>query len=992
MTTIPTAAITVTWDGSVGTGAWATGANWDSGSVPGTGDDLVFDANAANSQFTLTLGANRTARGLTFAATGSNGFTFNSGNQLTLTAGGITNNNTSTQTFDADVRANATQTWAATSGDLDFNNVLINRNITLTGANNFDIAGTLTVQSSRLITNNGTGSFTINNIDTSAVSTRLLTITGTNDTTISGLISNAGRIRKQGAGTLTISGANTYTGTTILNGGTVIIGDNASFGTGQIDFNNITIDGGGVARNIANTSRLVNTLRFGGTSDIELSGGMTLTSNRQIYADGTGAYEISGDVTLSHNTTNRTLTVRGANDLTISGDISNGASATAGRLTKSDAGTLTLSGTNTYDGTTDINAGTVIITGDNSGLSGQFRLDNGDVHVGAADAFGSGELRLANGDIQAIGAARTITNNTITLAGNGTIIEGSQDVEFTGAMTATDGNRTMTVNNTGDTTFGDIALSNNATSRRLTLNGTGNTTLSGAITNGSGGATAGLLTINNTGTTTISGTNTYDGTTDINNGTVVITGDNSGISGQFRLDNGDVQVGAANAFGTGELRFANGDIRAIGSSRTVTNNITMGGNGTIIEGTEDLTFTGTATLNGNRVINVTNTGLTTFGNIDLSNSTSNRTLTLTHGAGSDVVIDGVISNGSSSNSRLTKNGAGTLTLTGDNTYTNITTLNAGTLNIGDGGTTGSLTSNITNKSAVVFNRSNGSTYANIISNVGTVEKTGSGNLTFSGDNTYTGATTVSNGPLTLAHKDALGSAASGTTADSGATLALTNNITVASEAVTNNGTVTNTSGTNTFNGVISGSGVLTTTAGNLTLSNTNTYSGNTTVGSGTTLTLSADDALGTGSTTVNSGGTLALTGGITVDQTSYDLSGTGNASAGAIQNLSGSNRLTGDITLSADTTFQSDAGTLNIGTDVDGSFYEVSGDQITLGSNNLTFDGDGISILRADLTGTGNLIKNGDGQFIMANGTNAWTGTTQINDGEMVLATYFNDA
>ncbi len=98
----------------------------------------------------------------------------------------------------------------------------------------------------RLITSNTTGTFTVNDVDLSAATGRLLTFIGTNDTTISGLISNAGRIRKQGTGTLTITGTNTYT--TILNGGTVVFGDNASFGTGQIDFNNIIIDGGGVAR------------------------------------------------------------------------------------------------------------------------------------------------------------------------------------------------------------------------------------------------------------------------------------------------------------------------------------------------------------------------------------------------------------------------------------------------------------------------------------------------------------------------------------------------------------------------------------------------------------------------------------------------------------------------------------------------------------------------------------------------------------------------
>jgi hypothetical protein len=134
-----------TWDGSTD-GSWSDATNGDSDpALPANGDDLIFDANAANSQFSITLGANRTARGLTFAATGSNGFTCATGNQLTLSAGGITNSNSFTQTFDADGRINSNQSWAATSGNLDFSNVLINRNLVLTGSNDIDFGGTLTV-------------------------------------------------------------------------------------------------------------------------------------------------------------------------------------------------------------------------------------------------------------------------------------------------------------------------------------------------------------------------------------------------------------------------------------------------------------------------------------------------------------------------------------------------------------------------------------------------------------------------------------------------------------------------------------------------------------------------------------------------------------------------------------------------------------------------------------------------------------------------------
>ena len=85
-------------------------------------------------------------------------------------------------------------------------------------------------------------------------------------------------------------------------------------------------------------------------------------------------------------------------------------------------------------------------------------------------------------------------------------------------------------------------------------------------------------------------------------------------------------------------------------------------------------------------------------------------------------------------------GTGTLILTGTNTYTGGTTINAGTLQIGAGGATGSVSGNIVDNAALVFDRSNALTYGGIISGTGSVTQAGTGTLTLSGTNTYTGAT------------------------------------------------------------------------------------------------------------------------------------------------------------------------------------------------------------------------------------------------------------
>jgi autotransporter-associated beta strand protein len=94
---------------------------------------------------------------------------------------------------------------------------------------------------------------------------------------------------------------------------------------------------------------------------------------------------------------------------------------------------------------------------------------------------------------------------------------------------------------------------------------------------------------------------------------------------------------------------------------------------------------------------------------------------------------------------LTKSGSGTVTLGGSNSYSGGTTVSAGKLV----GTTASLQGDVTNNAAVEFSQSANGTYAGAMGGTGSLTKSGAGALTLSGNSTYTGATTVSAGQLTV---------------------------------------------------------------------------------------------------------------------------------------------------------------------------------------------------------------------------------------------------
>jgi fibronectin-binding autotransporter adhesin len=433
------------------------------------------------------------------------------------------------------------------------------------------------------------------------------------NTNISLPITGAGSIDKTGDGALLLSGNNSYSGGTTLKAGSLYVGHANALGTGGL-----TINGGNFQAREFTPVSVSNAITIGG--DFAIGGNSSLT--------------LSGTVDLGGDT--RTITVNNTANTTLSNTISNGGLS----INNAGGATLTLSGANTYDGGTTLNTGT-LAAGNNS-------------------AFGTGGLTINGGTLVASGGACSLSND-VTVGGNFTFGEaGHNELTLSGAVDLGGATRTITVNNTADTT------------------------MSGVI---SGAASVGL-TKDGAGSLTLPGANTYTGTTTLAAGTLI--------------------AGTDSPFGTPAttLRIENGGtLAASGAARTVDNAFVQ------IRG--NLTF-GTAMANENLAF--------TGAAMDLWWANHNLTVNNT------TEIQGVIGE-SVGGAGFTKLGDGTLILSGANTYTGVTTVTAGTLNLN---ATGSITSNLTNWDTTSVN---GNLFGNVTNNVDAILRgTGAitGNLNNSG--------------------------------------------------------------------------------------------------------------------------------------------------------------------------------------------------------------------------------------------------------------------
>ena len=730
--------------------------------------------------------------------------------------------------------------------------------------------------------------------------------------TMNGVISGAGSLTADGGGTLALGATNTYAGgTTIRNGTTVQIGTAGALGSGTV-----TLDGGKLAATsslsltnslafaagqrstvTAATGRTLDidgnlalngsaTAVFGSTTEtgtVRLDDGTTIVSSTAAVvvaggtlqvADATRAATIFPNVASTTVNTGATLDLNGYN-VTIgnlqgagtlktrtgnfpaqtttvqSGNFSGSITGT-GQLVKTTAGTLVLSGANSYTGNTTISGGTLQL-GD-GGTTGS--IDNSNITNNAALVFNRSNAMNFTRTISGSGSVTQSGTGTLTLSGantygggtrvnSGTLQVAAANALGSGGLTMAGGKlaATSTMNLSNGVSFaaGTASTVAAATNRTLTLGGALNLGANATATFGSATETGVVNVASNSATVDSSAAVVVaGGTLRVGSGTLMsgVLGNiaSTTVNGGATLDLNGQNVSIRNIQGAGTLQTGFKSAQATTITSGLFGGAIAGAGKLVKSGAGTLTLTGTNTYGGGTTIDA---GTLQVGNGGTTGSISG-----------DIVDNGVLqfnrsddiayAGGITGTGSLTKSGAGKLTLTGTSTYGGGTTIDAGTLQVGNGGTKGSIAGNITNNAALVFNRSDSYTVAGDIDGTGSLSDNGTGTLILAGTNSYSGGTTIGKGATLQVGNGGKSGTLSG--------------------AVTANGNlVFDRSDDSSFTGTVSGAGSLTKNgAGELEITGANTYTGNTSVNGGTLrVNNTSGSATGTGSVQVGAGATLA---------------------------------------------------------------------------------------------------------------------------------------
>ncbi len=536
---------------------------------------------------------------------------------------------------------------------------------------------------------------------------------------ITGVISGSGNLTTSGSGRLDLTAANSFGGQVSLTGGVLGVsslanaGISSSLGAGSGISAPIRIGSG-------TTSATLLYLGAGHSTDrlLQLSGS---TGGATLQADGAGAVVFAGGVT-GTATGSKALTLTGSSTAnnTISGNVTNGSGTL--RVSKSGTGRWALSGTNTYSGTTTHSGGTLALGNDS--------------------ALGVGTFLLGSATVEASGGPRTLAN-VVTHQGTA-ILNGTQSLTFTGAWNMT-GSRTLTVNTgNGATLAGIVTLGENNQARTLAINGSGNLVISGVVQNGTGTGADNLSKSGN-GMLSLTANNTYSGSTTMSAGTLA--------------------VGSNQALGTGTFVLSGGTLASLGGPRSISNAVTLGGNAALAS-SSNITLLGLTTLTGSRTFTSNTGAVATFSNINLSNSATNRRLTIT-GSGETRIIGVVANGGTSTSGTITKSGTGTLILEGTNTYGGATTVSGGTLEARSSGALGTTAGGTSVSSGATLALAGGiSSGENLTLTGAGVAGNGalrnlSGNNTLTGSTTITAATTITSTADTLTFARPIDDAVSG---------------------------------------------------------------------------------------------------------------------------------------------------------------------------------------------------------------------------------------
>ena len=849
-------AATSTW--SVGSENWDThSSNWTDATWS-NGNDAVFGGTAGS---TITLNESViSATGLTFNVDGD------------TIAQSATNNLTLTAPANVTVGSGLTATISAPLAGFDGLNKLGSGTLVLSGTNSYFgatyiAAGTLALGVAGDVTNSPLGTpaigtyvsatgaaldlsgFTLataeslsligsgvgatgaltNSSVTAAIYLGVVTIGtggasigGTGDITLSaGLSLDANVLTKVGTNTLTLAAASSRTGAVTISQGTLKVAASGAMGTtdttatvatgAALDLNGVTyaiaspltLNGAGIASGGALTNSSATAATYTGL--LKLGSAASIAAN-------------SGDIILSN-----TGTITGAFPLTLDGTATGCSLAgiigtTTGTLTKSGTGTWTLTGANTYTGGTVINSGVL--------------------RAGSTTAFGP----AANASLAfSVGSTGKVQLNANSMTVVGLYFSGTSGTPIVENGTA--GTATLTVNNAIDRTYDGTLQDGGAGTLALTKSGAATLTLSGTNTyTGLTTVNGGTLLLDMTGTGALSATSglTLGGgnfiikgapsgdtaqtlgalTLTTNTGSTITLDPNNSDTGSTTLTLGNVWTRAAGASLTIDTSSANTGTRNVKTTGPIT------GSGAAVGGllgyvlVKDTTGAGYGTQDGSfNIVRNTAAGTVLTTSNSVAGSTDNFTTVSTDPGytGGVLTLDNVAH--SANTLSIDSTGGGTLNLggsTGILSSTSILMTGAGNYTI-QNGQVGAAASGV-----VVYQTGTGTlTISSLISSgAGSLTKDGSGNLTLTGVNTYTGNTYVNGGTLTIGGAGKLGSTS------------YTANIVIGSGATLYYNSTATTMLTNP--GVVSGAGrIVKDGTGILQLHGANTFSGGVIIKKGT---------------------------------------------------------------------------------------------------------------------------------------------------------------